>query len=275
MKLTLPFLETMLTQVCNLSCVGCTNYSDMTHTGYVTWQQGRAELEPWLERITIPDFGLIGGEPLINPEYREWIYGCRELMPDSQLRFTTNGELLHKATDIFDVLYDVGNIVFKITVHKDSPELEEHIKDIFSKYFWETVTEWGITRYKSRNNVRFQINRPKTFVKSFRGNYENMMPYNSNPRDSFDICCQQTCPLLYQGKIYKCSTSGLLKEVLTKTGNINRADWQDYIVDGIGPSDDVESFIRGFGRPEAICRMCPTSADPDAQIEHKINVTRK
>ena len=58
---TLPFLETMLTQVCNLSCVGCTNYSDLKFSGYVPWDEGKEDLTNWLKKLTIPDFGLMGG----------------------------------------------------------------------------------------------------------------------------------------------------------------------------------------------------------------------
>ena len=46
MKLTLPFLETMATQACNLSCEGCTNYSDLNHNGYITWADMKAQLRP-------------------------------------------------------------------------------------------------------------------------------------------------------------------------------------------------------------------------------------
>jgi molybdenum cofactor biosynthesis enzyme MoaA len=101
-KPILPFVETMITQVCNLSCTGCTNYSDLQHEGYVPWSQGRTWLEAWLERIDIPDFGIMGGEPLINPEVNMWIQGVRDLLPTSQIRFTTNGILLHKNLDIVD-----------------------------------------------------------------------------------------------------------------------------------------------------------------------------
>ena len=129
-KPCLPFLETMITQICNLSCEGCTNYSDLSHSGYVSWHQGRKQLESWLQRLDISDFGIMGGEPLINPKWRDWILGVRELMPQSQIRFTTNGLLLHKAPDILDLLESVGNIVFKITVHVRSRDLEGKISDI-------------------------------------------------------------------------------------------------------------------------------------------------
>ena len=279
MKPTLPFLETMLTQSCNLSCKGCTNYSDLKHHGYVTWDNGKRDIEQWLGILEIPDFGLMGGEPLINPEVRDWIGGCRKLMPDTQLRFTTNGELLHKHLDILDLVYDVGNIVFKISVHRFDKQLEDVVEYIFNKYKWEIVNEHGITRYRTRNNVRFQVNRPQTFLKTFRRDYEDMLPYDSNPAESFGICIQQTCPLLHNGRIYKCSTSGLLIDTLAYTGNEDKIVWDKYKhYQGIGVEDslaDVNKFISTFGKPESICGMCPSRQDREAIVVHQNRVRSK
>lgn len=280
MKPVLPFLETMLTQACNLSCKGCTNYSDLKHSGYVTWKNGKRDLEQWLDRLDIPDFGLMGGEPLMNPDVLNWISGCRELMPDSQLRFTTNGELLHKHLEILDLVHDVGNVVFKISVHRFDKNLENIIEYIFDKFKWEIVHEYGITRYINRKtNVRFQINRPQTFIKTFRRDYEDMLPNDSKPEESFDICIQQTCPLLHNGRIYKCSTSGLLLDTLQHTGNEDKMVWNKYKkYQGIGWEDsleDINKFISTFGKPESICAMCPSSQDTGAIVVHQNKVRSK
>jgi organic radical activating enzyme len=275
-KPTLPFLETMITQACNISCLGCTNYSDLKHAGYLSWSDGKKQIESWLDRVTIPDFGIMGGEPLINPEVGAWIQGCRDLMPDSQIRFTTNGLLLNKQLDILDLFDEIGNCVFKITVHVENAELEDLIEYINSRYAWEPVIEHGISRFKTRNNFRFQINRPKVFTKTYKNAYSNMQPYNNDPILAFENCCQTTCPLLYKGSIYKCSTSGLLKEVLEKFNNPNFAEWEKYIVDGITPActdKELADFIENFGRPHAICRQCPTGSE--GAIVHLNNVKKK
>lgn len=277
-KPVLPFVETMITQACNLGCVGCTNYSDLRHSGYVSWNQGREQLAPWLERVDIPDFGIMGGEPLINPEVRQWIRGIRELLPQAQIRFTTNGLLLSRNLDLVDLAAEVGNIVFKIGVHVNDPELERNISYIFQRWPWQEVTEYGIRRYKTHNNFRFQISRPETFWKTFRNDYENMLPHDSNPAAAFALCCQKTCPLLYNGKIYKCSTSGLLGDLLSKVGNPNPDQWQPYLVDGLAPDcspADLSAFLDNFGRPHGMCRQCPQSQDLESQIVHKLNVVRK
>jgi organic radical activating enzyme len=272
----LPFLETMITQSCNISCLGCTNYSDLRHAGYVPWSQGQQQIQSWLDRIDIEEFGIIGGEPLINPEWRDWIVGVRKMLPAAQLRFTTNGLLLDRATDIVDVCESVGNIVFKITVHVHNAKLENHIEKIMSSRSWTPVTEFGITRWLGPNNIRFQINRPATFIKTYKNFYNNMQPWDSDPAQAFNQCCQQTCPLLYQGRIYKCSTAGLLKDTLQKFNNPNIDQWAPYIDSGIGVNDPdsvIQEFCDNFGLPNSICGQCPSQNN--GTIDHYSTVTFK
>jgi len=266
----------MITQVCNLSCEGCTNYSDLRHSGYVPWAQGRAEIEAWLSRITIKEFGIIGGEPLINPEWRDWITGMRNLLPEAQLRFTTNGLLLSRAEDILDICEEVGNIVLKITVHVQDEKLEEHVSKLQNSRNWVPVTEYGIQRWVGSNGVRLQINRPETFLKTYKNSYENMAPWDSDPDEAFKICCQKTCPLLYQGKIYKCSTSGLLQDTLERFGNPNIEKWRPYIPAGISINDTddaINVFCENFGKSHNICGQCPSG--PDLSINHLGTVSFK
>jgi organic radical activating enzyme len=275
-KPVLPFLETMITQVCNLSCQGCTNYSDLKHSGYTTWEDGRKQLESWLDRIDILDFGIIGGEPLINPEWRQWIRGVRCILPNSQIRFTTNGLLLDRAADLLDICQEVGNIVLKITVHVDNDTLEQQIKQIYQSADWTPVVEYGIRRHRTLNNVKFQVNRPIYFLKTYQGDYNNMRPWHSDPVRAFEHCIQQTCPLLYQGKIYKCSTAGLLKDVLSRHKNPNFSEWTPYIDRGLtvdSSIDQIHAFIDNFGLPNTGCAQCPSSAD--SAVDHKKTVVFK
>ena len=270
-KPVLPFVETMITQACNLSCHGCTNYSDINHHGYVPWEQGKAQIASWLERIDIPDFGIMGGEPLLNPQVRDWINGTRELMPTAQIRFTTNGLLLEKNLDIVELLHNIGNCVFKITVHQHNTALEEIIQHLYSKYNWKTITEYGVTRFKTSNNFRLHIKRPELFYKTYQGLYSNMLPHNNDPVEAFGACIQQTCPLLYKGKIYKCSTSGLLEETLYKFNNPNYEHWKEFIPSGVSPDCteiELQKFLEDFNRPNRICKMCPTNKDSQSILNH-------
>ena len=275
---TLPFLETMITQVCNLSCLGCTNYSDLDHKGYVTWQAGLDMITPWLDRVSVPDFGIMGGEPLINPECGDWLIGMRRLLPHSQIRFTTNGLLLHKHMHLVDLMHDLGNFSFKITVHESNPGLEDLIAEIFNKFDWNPVREYGIDRWKTSNEFRFAVKRPEHFVKTYRNDYANMLPWRSDPDLAFANCCQQTCPLLYQGRIYKCSTAGLLESTVTRMAPHLHHEWQEFFDPGLSPDcdqDALAAFIDNFGHPHQRCGQCPTADQAQSTLRHVDFVRRK
>ena len=277
-KPVLPFLETMITQVCNLSCEGCTNYSDLTHSGYVPWSQGHTWISAWLEHVDILDFGIMGGEPMINPEWQDWVAGVRKLMPHSQIRFTTNGTLLTKHPDILEFLRDVGNVVFKITVHTDDDAVESFINDLFQRYAWNPVVEHGINRWSMDQGIRLQINRPDTFLRTFQGTYNTMRPWHSAPEQAFEICCQKTCPLLYQGNIYKCSTAGLLRDVLERHDQPNWQEWESYLPQPLSvdsPHSDIVNFVENFGKPHSICGQCPEQSNHLGAIEHRMRVVKK
>jgi len=267
-KIKILYAESIVTQVCNLVCKGCSTYSDLHHKGYKTWEEGCKEIKPWLERVEFEHYGLMGGEPLINPRIKDWLYGIRELMPGTTIRFPVNGTLLHKHYDVLDVLHEIGNVIFKITVHKEHIQTEKNIRYVFDKFEWKAIREFGLDRYETSNGFKFQINRPKQFFMTFQNDYTDAKPYNSNPEDAFKVCHQKQCPLLHNGRIYKCSTSGLMKDVLSRFDYPNRELWQPYWDNEHNGSIGLESsdyelglFVNNIEQPHATCQQCPSELD--------------
>lgn len=274
----LEFLEVMIINACNLSCAGCTTFSDLTHQGYVTWDQGRQWLEPWRRRIHIQAIGVMGGEPLMNPDLKQWLVGLRDLLPEAQIRFVTNGLLLPKNWWILDLLDELGNSVLKISQHVQDARLADSIQHIFSSRAWTPVTEHGIDRWRCDSGLRFQIARPKKFFKTFKGTYTNAAPHDSDPSEAFAVCVQKKCPLLMQGHIWKCGTMALTPSMLARFDWPNREHWQPFIRPGLAPdcSDaDLARFLDNFGRPHAVCRQCPSAADRDSELDHASTVVFK
>lgn len=268
-NLIIPYAEIMVTQVCNLVCPGCSTYSDLQYKGYKSWSQGRSEIEPWLERVGFDHFGIMGGEPMVNPEIKKWLVGVRELMPETVIRFPTNATLLHKNLDVVDLLHELGNVIFKITVHQhNNKKVESAIEYVQNKFDWEPIHEYNVHRFVTDNNFKFQINRPKKFFKTFYGEYHNAAPYDSDPVEAFDVCHQKECPLLYNNRIYKCSTTGLMDGVLARYNYPNYELWQPYLDKSLNgsigitdSSEDIKEFISNIRKPHATCRQCPNKTN--------------
>lgn len=269
-KLDIPFIEIELAEACNLSCEGCTNYSDYVHGGWLSWAIGSTWITPWLDRVNIKTLSLIGGEPLLNPELGIWLLELRKLLPDTHIQVVTNGILIHKHPAILDYLYTIGNSTLDVSAHlpKDPNFLKS--VDLVVKYpNWQKNSNF--LKYNGQTNY---------FLKTYRGDFKTMKPYNSEPTKAFAICCQQTCPLIHQGKLYKCSSIAKLPMVLSDWGHLNDPDWQNYLsYQGLSSdcSDlELSQWIDNYGKPAKICQMCPDiSQRPMALVDHRTRTWTK
>ncbi len=260
----IALLETMVTYACTLSCRWCTNYSDYGMTGgYVKWETARPWFDKLFSRMRVDCFSLIGGEPFLNPELETWVRQFRENYPYVTLMILTNGQLFHKNTWILDCMEQYGMIFLKVTEHQPGePYFTDMVKTILDRFNWDIVDG----RYFNQKHILdLEIAQVPTFMKTYRGEYGSMKPYHNNPVQAFQICNQQICPLLEDGRLYKCSSVGMLHRVLGDHGQLNDADWQPYLNSGLDldcTDQELQAWVDNFGKPhDTLCRMCPTAAD--------------
>lgn len=275
MKPILPYVESMVVYPCNLKCDACSTFSDIRRSGYVGVEQGINWLRPWSERMEIQAWGAMGGEPLMNPQMYDWIVAVRKLLPNAQIRFVTNGLLLERHWRIVELLNEIGNCTLKITVHLSSTKIQSAIDRVFRTYAWEPVFEYGIHRHKLPNGMRFQVNKPKWFTRTFQGTYKTMLPWDSNPTEAFDNCHQTTCPMLLEDKLYKCSQAALINDVWAMHDRPNADAWQPYLNTGLGvdaTDKQLRAFSNNFGKPHKMCTQCPTAIDTASIIDHPATV---
>lgn len=269
----------MVMRNCNLSCAGCTTFSDYVHPSkYPSVEEIIHGLKLWSQRLNYDHIGTMGGEPLLNPNIEALLLKLRYEFPNVTIRFVTNGLLLEKHKPLIDKMYELGNVILKISKHVKDERIKNIVKYIMNRFDWEPVTEFHIHRWLTSNNFRFQINAPEKFYRTFKGTYFNMVPHNNNPIDAFDLCVQKTCPLLYEEKLFKCGTLALTPDILDKTGQSDKPEWKPYLDQGLGidvSDDKLEKWINNFGKPHAVCRQCPTINDAESIIDHKSNVVFK
>jgi uncharacterized Fe-S cluster-containing radical SAM superfamily protein len=246
----------MVMRNCNLSCDGCTTFSDYTHSGsYPTIDEIVGDLKMWAQRVHYDHLGTMGGEPLLNPYIEDLLVRIREEFPNVTIRFITNGLLLEKHKSLIDKLHELGNVILKITKHVNDERIKNIVKYIMYRFDWEPVTEFHIHRWLTTNSFRFQVNAPEKFFRTFRGTYFNMQPHDNNPVEAFDLCVQKTCPL-----------------------QLDKPEWAPYINAGLDiTASDAElgKWIKNFGKPHTLCRQCPTKHNTESIIDHRKNVTFK
>lgn len=265
-------LETMATFSCTLACKFCTNYSDYNmRGGYVKWDQMQIWLDKLFSRLTVDNFHIIGGEPFLNPELKLWVNSFKERYPYIRLKVVTNGTLLKSNWWILDSMTKYNKLILEISNHQPDLNYVNEAKDkILNHFKWELeysnhyATQWN----SYENDLNFIISNNSHFLKTYKNDYGNMKPYNNNPAQAFDICVQQQCPLLVDGKLFKCSTVGLLDRVLKDHNQLNDPDWQEFLNTGLSidcTNDELSQYVSNYGKPNAICKMCPVLADEPYQ----------
>jgi hypothetical protein len=245
-------LEIHVAHACNLACESCSHYSDHGHKGMLTLQDADAWMGAWAPRLKPRIFGLLGGEPTINPRLADFVPLTRRHWPDSNIRITTNGFFLHRHPDLPRVLKEDRDATLVVSIHHRSPEYREKFAPVV-----DLVRGW-VAQY----GIRVQL-RPSDqwWTRRYQGFGAEMLPFDDgNPRASWEICPAKTCPQIHEGKVWKCGPLAYLGMQDEKYG-LGDA-WAPYL--GYQPlsADCTDEELRAFfaREEEPACGMC--SAKP-------------
>lgn len=282
----------MINSICNLSCHGCNRYIDHNLTDVARWDNSEHWVETWSKRVyNDTNVSIIGGEPTMNPDLKEWIYGVHKYFPDTPRSLTTNGIKIPHLPDLYEWLCDTNT---KLYLTEHSSELKYQtmyqnvLKCIFSWDNWEKTDvrlnangEASCEFYKSDSGITLRIqNMDKTlhWVKSYKGYGTSSRPYNDGDlQGSLDTQnCGKikagefiTCNLIYRGNLYKCSSIALLKDFLEKYNLQNHPDWRKYYLHNGLSSDcsdeDLKEFSDNRNEPHWICGKCPSKSKKSGQ----------
>lgn len=271
-KYIIPVMEYMVTDVCTLACDYCATYSNYRTKNSMTWDDAKKEIQAWLDRgVEFGRFSLVGGEPTLNPDIDKYIYGIREMMPDTMIQIITNGVVTKHLSKIIQALKSVGNFNLMLSIHLPDNDYHKDFETrILEEFNWQLVDDTkkdplDLAWYELTDGSMFQVSTPEGFLGTYRNQLHNMKPYHNDPLDAFSICIATTCPLLYQGRLYKCVAAGLLKRVLTDHQLQDDPDWAPYIsYQGIGidcTDKELEAYCNNYNKPAEICTMCPSTKD--------------
>lgn len=80
--------------MCNYDCWGCNRFNNYVFKGHQLWKDYQHIYQAWADRMDIKKMVLIGGEPMANPSFLEWVNGLKSLWPDGELQISTNGSMI-------------------------------------------------------------------------------------------------------------------------------------------------------------------------------------
>jgi Radical SAM superfamily/4Fe-4S single cluster domain len=248
-RFIIQHLETHVTHGCNLTCEGCTHFSNNGHSGRHTPASFQAELEPWSRRLVPDTLQLLGGEPTLNPELCDILPLARAMWPGQRILLVTNGFFLHKHPKLPEVLKR-HKIIMAMSVHHDSPEYTAKMKEV------KALTDsWGI-RVSYWPSLR-------NWTRAIQGAGKDVKPYaDGDPKRSWHQCISRWCMNIHEGKLWKCPVLAYLPMQDKKFGLSD--EWKPYLAyEPLSPDcsdDELQQFLAR--KWEAACGMCPANPEP-------------
>lgn len=230
-------LEFVLTDYCNLNCVGCTHYSPLAPKEFEPVDRLEREAAH-LGRVCggkIKKVFLIGGETLLYPEINAGMEILRRHFPDSKQYIFTNGLLLPRMSDEFWTTARDTHTIMAVTRYPVNFDYEAAIK--LCKDKGVEVEVFGDRSMKD-SFFRFALD-----------------PTGSqNGRLSHFKCYNRGCVSITGGKIYPCSISACIRHLNSAfSANFEHVDG-DYInVMDVEGSNDIK---RLRDRAVPFCRYC-------------------
>lgn len=229
----LKYLEIHLVDHCNLNCKGCGHFSPLSPPSFLSIIEFEDNLKQLKKHIkTIEQLRLMGGEPLLHPDYVSFFKIARKIYKDSRLSLVTNGILLPKISRAILKKLKKLNVEIQISSYSELYQnMEEYI---------EILEQAGL---------KFEIEGKTEFYKHLDLNNTH------SKHDAIRNCRSKNyCPALKNGNIYQCS--GLANFEIFK----NYYDLTSFpVVSGYDIyNDDVnyESIIDFINTPNSMCSHC-------------------
>lgn len=289
--LHIPYCEFYLTHTCNLSCQDCHTFNNLPISGHSVWNQVKPLYQAWSEILDIDRISLIGGEPLLNPNFEEWLIGVSNLWPQSAIKIYTNGSQFHRWPNLYQQVCQInhnrshGKIWFVISIHDlehralfntwlklnqvsadiwypaGAKSLEQPLDDV-----GDILSSRSFT-IQDTNGTIIQLRDQEVFHKNAlipNPTSGNILLHNSDPDKAIDICRVKTCHHMRDGLLYKCGPVAVLPKIVKEFDVALDNDDLD-LLNSYHPASptwslpSLEKFVSELNSVDTIpqCKFCP------------------
>lgn len=241
-KPLIGYLETHLYNKCNLNCKGCTHFSNIDDSEFMTLEEYENNISLLSKLYNINTFRLMGGEPLLNEKLSDYLKITRKYFPKSNIDIATNGLLLCNLNkDLIEIIND-NNIIIKISLYLPI----EKIKDKIEKFLIDNK----ILHFYG--NGCKQVD-DKLLIRDFHKCLTTTKKYDS--KYNSENCFSRECWFLKGSFIAKCATP-LQINILNEKFNTNFKLESDDFIDISKLKDSSWIDIERLLNPIEFCRYC-------------------
>jgi hypothetical protein len=227
----LPYVETHLTDHCNLNCAACGHYSPIAPP----WFANPDDFEQDMRRLSqlfcnIEMIRLMGGEPLLHPNVISFFAIVSRVFLASDLHLVTNGLLLERMPAVFWDACRVSRVAIDISVYPPAAKKVAAMAEL--------VENNGLRLHAGNITTHFNAHM------NFRG--------DSDAAVAFKACREKrNSPFLRDGRLYVCCMPALVQHFNARFGT--------YVPAG-GGVDIYEPGLTGARANDLLNEPSPTCA---------------
>lgn len=269
-------LEFYITNVCNLTCEGCNRFNNYNFSGWQRWSDYEADYEKWAQHIDIDHMVLLGGEPLLNPDIMDWIYGLNRIFR-TNVQILSNGTRINQVKGLYQALQVNGNWMGiswhnPNTIDDFDASVREFLKGNVIKVDRDhPENDFGAhMMWMDSNRVKIplwiQYDFYDSAIKTVPGG--GLTLHDSDPLKAHGACgfAKHKNYHFIRGRLYKCGPVALFPE-FDQQHNLALSDEDRALLSSYQPlaADEFETrggeFLANIDKPLAQCKFCPESIE--------------
>ena len=269
-------IEFYITNVCNLTCEGCNRFNNYSFSGWQRWSDYEETYTKWAEYVDIDRLVILGGEPLLNPDIIDWIYGLNRVF-DRNVQILSNGTRINHVKGLYEALQANGNWM-GISWH--NPDTIDEFDTQVRQFLRGNVVK--VEKDDPRNKFGAQmawidengVSIPLWIQYDF---YDSAIKRDDTGRftlhDSRPHVAHNSCGFrihknyhMIKGKLYKCGPAALFPE-FDQQNKFNISEEDRAILNSYQPltADDYPTrgaeFLDNIDNQLAMCKFCPESLE--------------
>lgn len=226
----MPHIELHISDMCNLNCRGCTHFSPLFNEVNAILEQKISDVRK-IKRLFEEVFriDILGGEPLLNPQLKEYVIKLREELPKTFIQIYTNGILIPKLEEaVLQAIHD-SNVGISISEYLPTHNMISQIR--------EKLDEFNIRYHIAAYDSKQKFNRP--------------ISLSDNSKYPF-MCISDGCITVSDGRIARCPT-------LMYISKFNEYFGKDLPMEGIYEIDSYKNgdeLLEDMRKEIPLCKHC-------------------
>ena len=195
-KIFLPYIESDITDRCNLNCCGCCHFANFHDKDeFYPFENFSRDIERIANTCDVLIVKLLGGEPLLLKNFSEYLSFVSQVLPNAGLEIFTNGLLIPSLPQKTINIIRETRCLVNISAYPPTRKIFDAIKSRLDK-----------------NSIPFTVKPVEAFAAQMTLNAGN------DPVKARAACRCGVCRSIRNGKLYKCPIDAACYKFARKFG---------------------------------------------------------